>query len=135
VIGYLEWKIINPQQLGSLMPGVLILTLCAFTDELIFRGLIQQSIEKAQGSSFIAIFLTSILYTTFFISFLFSLELLLIFLVAPNMKRLWPTSDASAVELRVRVAKLEKRVDRLSAVLRVFFALFRLLVAIHGFQP
>jgi hypothetical protein len=82
VIGYLEWKIINPQQLELLIPGVLILTLCAFTDELIFRGLIQQSIEKAQGSSFIAIFLTSILYTTFFISFLFSLELLLIFLVS-----------------------------------------------------
>lgn len=82
VIGYLEWKIINPQQLGSLMPGVLILTLCAFTDELIFRGLIQQSIEKAQESSFIAIFLTSILYTTFFISFPFSLNLLLIFLVS-----------------------------------------------------
>lgn len=82
VIGYLEWKIINPQQLGSLMPGVLILILCAFTDELIFRGLIQQSIEKAQESSFIAIFLTSILYTTFFISFPFSLNLLLIFLVS-----------------------------------------------------
>ncbi|MFV9631899.1 MAG: CPBP family intramembrane glutamic endopeptidase [Methanosarcinales archaeon] len=82
VIGYLEWKIINPQQLGSLMPSVLILTLCAFTDELIFRGLIQQSIEKAQESSFIAIFLTSILYTTFFISFPFSLNLLLIFLVS-----------------------------------------------------
>ena len=82
VIGYLEWKIINPQQLELLIPGVLILTLCAFTDELIFRGLIQQSIEKAQGSSFIAIFLTSILYTTFFISFHFSLELLLIFLVS-----------------------------------------------------
>jgi len=82
VIGYLEWIITNPQQLESLIPGILILTLCAFTDELIFRGLIQQSIEKAQGSSFIAILLTSILYTTFFISVPFSLELLLIFLVS-----------------------------------------------------
>ncbi|MDB4305982.1 hypothetical protein N9980_00285, partial [bacterium] len=27
------------------------------------------------------------------------LHLLLIFLVAPNLKRVWPTSDASAVEL------------------------------------
>ena len=35
--------------------------------------------------------------------------------------------DASEIELRVRIAKLEKRVDRLSAVLRIFFALFRLL--------
>ena len=34
---------------------------------------------------------------------------------------------ASEIELRVRVAKLEKRVERLSAVLRIFFALFRLL--------
>ena len=81
VIGYLDWKIINLQQLESL-PGVLILTLCAFTEELIFRGLIQQSIEKAQRNSFIAILLTSILYTTFFIPFLFSLELLLIFLIS-----------------------------------------------------
>ena len=34
---------------------------------------------------------------------------------------------ASEIELRVRVAKLEKRMDRLSAVLRILFALFRLL--------
>jgi len=35
--------------------------------------------------------------------------------------------DASEIELRVRIAKLEKRVDRLSAVLRIFLALFRLI--------
>ena len=35
--------------------------------------------------------------------------------------------DASEIELRVRIAKLERRIDRLSAVLRIFFALFRLL--------
>ena len=35
--------------------------------------------------------------------------------------------DASEIQPRVRIAKLEKRVERLSAVLRIFFALFRLL--------
>ena len=38
-----------------------------------------------------------------------------------------PGLDASVGELRTRVAKLEKRVDRSMAVLRVFFAVFRLL--------
>ena len=82
VIGYLKWRIINLQLFEPSIPGVLTLILCAFTEELIFRGLIQQSIEKAQRNSFIAILLTSILYTTFFIPFLFSLELLLIFLIS-----------------------------------------------------
>ncbi len=46
---------------------------------------------------------------------------------APQEVTTAPGGDASAAELRVRVAKLEKRVARLSAVLRVFFALFCLL--------
>jgi len=38
-----------------------------------------------------------------------------------------PGLDAAAAELRVRVAKLERRVARFKAVLRVLFAVFRLL--------
>ena len=82
VIGYLEWKLINPPGLELLIPAILILTLCALTDELIFRGLIQQSIDKAEGNSFFAILLTSILYTIFFISYFHAPELILIFLTS-----------------------------------------------------
>ncbi|MEA3502923.1 MAG: hypothetical protein U9R47_09140 [Actinomycetota bacterium] len=46
---------------------------------------------------------------------------------SPLMITTAPGLEASAAELRVRVAKLEKRVARLSVVLRIFFALFRLL--------
>lgn len=82
VIGYLEWWCIKPSGLESIIPAVLILVLCAFTDELVFRGLIQQSVEKAEGNAFFAILLTSTLYTTFFISYLYVLELLLIFITS-----------------------------------------------------
>ncbi len=46
---------------------------------------------------------------------------------APQVVTSAPGLDASAAELRVRVTSLEKRVAHLKAVLRVFFAVFRLL--------
>ena len=82
VIGYLEWKFIDPSGLELLIPAIPILTLCALTDELICRGLIQQSIDKAETNSFFAILLTSTLYTIFFISYFHAPELILIFLTS-----------------------------------------------------
>ncbi|VUT27459.1 MAG: CAAX amino terminal protease self- immunity [Candidatus Syntrophoarchaeum sp. GoM_oil] len=77
-IGYIEWILLKPSGLEAVIPATLILMLAAFTEELIFRGIIQQSIEKAVGSAFSAILLTTTLYTIFFISYASGLELLLV---------------------------------------------------------
>ena len=81
-IGYLEWKLVSPTGLESLIPASLILSLSAFADELIFRGMIQQTIEKAAESPVFAILLTSTLYSTFFISYLSTPGLLLVFMTS-----------------------------------------------------
>ena len=82
VIGYVEWIFIQPSGFDLLISNILILALCAFTDELIFRGLIQQSIERARRRPFTAILLASTLYTIFYISYMDTLELVLIFLTS-----------------------------------------------------
>ncbi|CAD7768400.1 CAAX protease self-immunity [Candidatus Methanoperedenaceae archaeon GB50] len=81
-IGYLEWTLLKPAGSVAIMPGILILTLTAFTEELIFRGLLQQSIERAVKSPPFAILLTTILYTTFFISYASGRELILVLLTS-----------------------------------------------------
>ncbi|MFV9631982.1 MAG: CPBP family intramembrane glutamic endopeptidase [Methanosarcinales archaeon] len=81
-IGYLEWNLVSPSGLESLIAALLILPLSAFADELIFRGMIQQSIEKAAESPVFAILLTSTLYSTFFISYLSAPGLLLVFMTS-----------------------------------------------------
>ena len=65
-----------------IISGILILMLIAFTEELVFRGLIQQSIERAVESPLPAILLTTILYTTFFISHASGPELILVALTS-----------------------------------------------------
>ena len=82
MVGYLEWELIRPPGFGVWVPALLILSLSAFTEELIYRGLIQQSIEKATQKPIFAILLTSTLHTTFFISYYSAPELLLIFLTS-----------------------------------------------------
>ena len=77
-IGYLEWMLLMPSGLEPPIPASLILMLAAFTDELIFRGIIQQSVERAMKNPLFAILLTSTLYATFFVSYASGLWLILL---------------------------------------------------------